>query len=344
MKKLSISIKSPCHESWDEMLPFEKGKFCRSCQKTVVDFTAMSDRQLADFFKQPRANLCGHFHADQLERDLVINKKRIPWVRYFFQFTWPAMVLLLKSCGTKQSWKEQHPTAIFPSTISNKKIVSTSMIETVAGEVLPVPPPRVKVNGFFMCPVVKGDVEIVYDDAIQGEILEEIPSKKSMKKSFTRSLDCHVNKESLLHHDVRDGLPKVVKKPVELFRAPGMNTYKMGGIGIGSNINPSAKKELPPVAPSSQISKEFSDNELLVFPNPVKVGSTLKVTFPLSYDIQDYKVFDAAGKVVVSKQNASENGSTECSITIPGHLSAGIYFLKMTGRGKTMLVKKIIIE
>src|SRR4051794_32739861 len=101
MKKLNLSIPEPCHENWDRMTTDAKGKFCGSCQKSVVDFTTMSDRQLGEFFKKTTGSNCGRFHEDQLHRDIEIPKKRIPWVKYFFQFTWPAFVLFLKSCGLK---------------------------------------------------------------------------------------------------------------------------------------------------------------------------------------------------------------------------------------------------
>src|SRR5687768_17124297 len=98
MKQLNLSIPTPCHENWEQMSQAEKGKFCGACQKTVVDFTEMSDRQLADFFKKPKSNVCGRFNNDQLDREIIIPKKRIPWIKYFFQFTWPAFMLGLKSC------------------------------------------------------------------------------------------------------------------------------------------------------------------------------------------------------------------------------------------------------
>lgn len=107
MKKIHLSIPRPCHENWEAMTPTEKGKFCASCQKTVVDFTSMSDRQIAEFFKKPASSVCGRAHNDQLNRDILIPKKRIPWIKYFFQFTWPAFVLFLKSCGFKEDARGQ---------------------------------------------------------------------------------------------------------------------------------------------------------------------------------------------------------------------------------------------
>lgn len=101
-KSIHLTIPERCHEDWDKMTPVEKGRFCDSCQKQVVDFTKMSDRQVAEFFKQPSTgSLCGRFLVDQLDRDLIIPKKRTPWVRYFFQFAIPAFLLSLKSSQAK---------------------------------------------------------------------------------------------------------------------------------------------------------------------------------------------------------------------------------------------------
>jgi hypothetical protein len=92
-KHIQISIDEPCHENWDEMSTTEKGRFCASCQKQVLDFSGMSDSQVAAFFKKPsNGSVCGRFHNDQLNRDIEIPKKRIPWVRYFFQILLPAFL------------------------------------------------------------------------------------------------------------------------------------------------------------------------------------------------------------------------------------------------------------
>lgn len=101
-KKLQLTIPKPCHEDWEAMTPEEKGRFCGSCQKQVIDFSVMSDRQLAEFFKKPSTgSVCGRFMTDQLDRDIDIPKKRMPWVKYFFQFTIPAFLVSLKTTSAK---------------------------------------------------------------------------------------------------------------------------------------------------------------------------------------------------------------------------------------------------
>lgn len=101
-KRLQLTIHEPCHENWEAMTPAEKGRFCGSCQKQVVDFTRMSDTQVAAFFKKPSTgSVCGRFMEDQLDRQIDIPKKRIPWIRYFFQFAIPAF--LASSKGAAQN-------------------------------------------------------------------------------------------------------------------------------------------------------------------------------------------------------------------------------------------------
>lgn len=95
-KYLSLQIPKPCHENWDKMNPSQQGKFCGSCQKNVIDFTSMSDAQLANFFKRSKGEVCGRFNSEQLETDIFIPKKRIPWVRYFFQIALPAFLFSYK--------------------------------------------------------------------------------------------------------------------------------------------------------------------------------------------------------------------------------------------------------
>ncbi len=81
------------------MIPEEKGRYCGSCKKVVVDFSSMSDAQLMNFFKTPKDAVCGRFGKEQLERDIVIEKKRLPWINYFFGLAFPAFLLSLKSSG-----------------------------------------------------------------------------------------------------------------------------------------------------------------------------------------------------------------------------------------------------
>lgn len=104
--KIQLSISEPCHENWEAMTPDDKGRFCASCQKQVVDFSVMSDRQIAEFFKKPSTgSVCGRFMSDQLERPISAPKKRIPWVKEFFSFFLPALFFSMKASSQQKLGK-----------------------------------------------------------------------------------------------------------------------------------------------------------------------------------------------------------------------------------------------
>lgn len=43
---LHLKIAEPCTENWETMQPEDRGRFCAACQKTVVDLTGLSDKEL----------------------------------------------------------------------------------------------------------------------------------------------------------------------------------------------------------------------------------------------------------------------------------------------------------
>ena len=71
-KRIEIAIPEPCQQRWQDMKPENAGRFCDSCQKTVVDFTAMTDQQIGAYFSNQPKNVCGRFAASQLNRDVAL--------------------------------------------------------------------------------------------------------------------------------------------------------------------------------------------------------------------------------------------------------------------------------
>jgi hypothetical protein len=78
MKKMRISIENPCHEDWQTMTPETQGRFCGACEKTVVDFTTMSDAEILHYFSKPSVEeTCGRFRVEQLSESGT-SKQNIP--------------------------------------------------------------------------------------------------------------------------------------------------------------------------------------------------------------------------------------------------------------------------
>jgi len=77
VKKSSFTLKvnNPCTENWDEMTPADKGRHCAACQKTVIDFTTLTDKEIISFFADyTNDRVCGHFLVSQVDRELTILK------------------------------------------------------------------------------------------------------------------------------------------------------------------------------------------------------------------------------------------------------------------------------
>jgi hypothetical protein len=73
--KIHISIPKPCGENWNKMTSSEKGKFCASCQKDIIDFTSASNREILNYYNQ-NSKVCGRFTGSQLNRNIFIAKEK----------------------------------------------------------------------------------------------------------------------------------------------------------------------------------------------------------------------------------------------------------------------------
>jgi hypothetical protein len=54
------------------MKSVDTGRFCDRCQKTVVDFSGLTDLQVADVLAQPAGSTCGRFRLSQLNRTVHV--------------------------------------------------------------------------------------------------------------------------------------------------------------------------------------------------------------------------------------------------------------------------------
>ena len=66
-----ISIPKPCNQNWNSMSPNKNGRFCNSCDKTVIDFTKMNNPEISKYFSENSNNerICGHFKFNQIETE-----------------------------------------------------------------------------------------------------------------------------------------------------------------------------------------------------------------------------------------------------------------------------------
>ena len=68
-----LKIETPCHEDWTKMSPNKEGRHCGLCDKTVVDFTVMSQEDIANYVTHySKAQICGR---------ILVPKKKEPAIQ-----------------------------------------------------------------------------------------------------------------------------------------------------------------------------------------------------------------------------------------------------------------------
>jgi hypothetical protein len=65
---VTLSIPKPCHENWKDFKSTERGGFCASCQKEVIDFTTWREEEIKQYFMRAAGSSCGKFRPNQLKK------------------------------------------------------------------------------------------------------------------------------------------------------------------------------------------------------------------------------------------------------------------------------------
>jgi CarboxypepD_reg-like domain len=190
-KQLTISIPTPCTEDWNAMTPNQSGKFCASCQKTVVDFSRMSDAEIFNYFDNFSGNTCGRFTEKQLATPFsapMIGKPQNRWA-------WALSALLLPSVLASQTLKRTEIMKIIPPSVFEQKTGENSL--PIKGEVT-----ELGTN----VPLVNVYISIVANEKLigrastddKGIFMIQLPQEFENQK-FTLFFDCNKMEKQVLN-------------------------------------------------------------------------------------------------------------------------------------------------
>src|SRR5581483_12169283 len=74
-QSINLAVPTPCHENWDHMTSNEQGRHCASCNKTVIDFSLYTDKELVEFFKKTEGNVCGRLSTYQISNPIIVTEQ-----------------------------------------------------------------------------------------------------------------------------------------------------------------------------------------------------------------------------------------------------------------------------
>lgn len=148
----------------------DRGAFCHSCQTEVIDFSAMTDREVIEYLEKNKAG-CGRFRKDQLDSKLTIPQVDNGVFRWRVLMLGILPILAFKNAKSTPSHfikMEELPTALFaPKDTSamplTDSIKITGKVQNELGDVLPYANVRfVDTSGKRTMKVTQADLDGVF--------------------------------------------------------------------------------------------------------------------------------------------------------------------------------------
>ncbi len=143
-----ITIPTPCHEDWNQMTSTTTGRFCGSCTKNVVDFTAMMPTEIQQYFTANKSqNICGRFKNEQLETIVIqvpsgVLYSQMSFHKAFLMALFVAMGTSLFSCKDLNGNSQTIGDVVVVDTL-NQNHVTKGVSLPPKKDTIAVPPPLV---------------------------------------------------------------------------------------------------------------------------------------------------------------------------------------------------------
>lgn len=341
-EKTQLLIHNPCHEQWSDMQSNTEGRFCGSCQKTVVDLTMMSDQELLAWFSEGRKNVCGRATEDQLNRDLVPARapKKKGWA-VWWQFLLAGLLVSSEASSQVKPPKETISQA-YDDTARSQIIMgfatflqdqSLRIIDSATQKPLPGASVQVDDEPFYFVADSTGRIMVPLNRIAHASVL------KVSCIGYAHTI-VPVDESWLRTAKVVGLAAQPLELPPAAVRGYG-ETSLMGRLG-GLIAVRTEKFSLRKVIKDTLLCRK---SPLTIYPNPVTKGGSitlsLRMDIPGSYMAQ---LYSGEGMVVESMRIEGVDGTRTELMDIPGTLTAGVYFVRVfhLESGK-MYTEKVVV-
>ncbi|OJW60977.1 MAG: hypothetical protein BGO55_31185 [Sphingobacteriales bacterium 50-39] len=301
------------------MHPNEKGRHCMACQKTVVDFTLMSDTEIIQYFSKASGSVCGRVGSDQLNRKLVVPRppRKSPWIG------WPVLL-----SGLLFTSDEMGPPRVGKTEIHQCERPKLDGLENVIMGTMPV----MRLDTSVIAQV--GERHEVLDSIpvlLQGEIIGydedtvRVASDTIASPYDMRMMDSiGAGVDSVNVHRALMGWSRNVFDTVKQIVADSLAV-------VGLKPRESADR--------NEIKAEAV--EVTVYPNPVLRGASLNLLWKKEVEDGRVNLYNINGALIQSWM--IQGGSTTRTLMMPADIAAGVYVLQVITKdgGYT---RKVVVE
>jgi len=331
-KNIQLQVANPCHENWDKMTETDKGRFCLSCQKEVIDFSIMTDQQILQQISKASGGFCGKFNNGQLNRDIKENKKqRLTWYKYFIHVSLPALLLTNKLSA--QQTRTIGDTIVCTSNqpVRMGKVAATDVASKekfiIEGKVVdeigaPIPGASVKIK--------ETKYGVSADNA--GNFRFEIKDSAKHIKLLVSAVGFETKEIAINQNDNQQNIVLSLRQMV------------LGEMGVVVTRTRKKKPVLQQI--KDTITNICYKESIEVYPNPIHFGSTLNIDFDVK-EIGEYNILvsNISGQPLLQKRImlTSKNHNEQMSLT--QNFSDGLYFVTVQNiSSKKIFTGKILVD
>lgn len=350
-KTLQLSIPEPCHENWADMTPTEKGRFCAACQKEVVDFTNMREAELVAFFRKKKTgSVCGRFNDTQLNTEMTVPPKRIPWARYFFQITLPAFIASGKLMAQGKVVPEYKSNETVITVLAGfakvkEKTSSPRQITTVKGQVIDETGVGIPYASLTNNKTKAGIVA----DSLGNFILKDVHVLEGSEYTVsavgytkTTFFASRINSQTKLQVQLiaDNTLDEVII--ISYGQTKGKTFYT----GAVTKLVEDSLFSIEPRPIAEALAGKVADNKIIVTPNPVLTNKQITIQFNTETTaIYHYSILSMDGRLITSGKKDGTTGLNTITQAIDHRFTAGTYILSLqTGDDKTKQSIKFIVQ
>jgi hypothetical protein len=272
-----IQIQTPCSEDWNAMKPNEKGAFCQSCAKNVLDLTRMSTSEIHSVLRQNQyESICTRIQNRQLD---ALNHEYDRWsrgTRFHMQRAMVASLLIvfgltLFSCTDEQQQKQIRDTQEKLTEIVNQKEQQTNVQSSDS------------VHPFDVFTVDSIDI---LGEVTMGEPDIQIQEEVSQKEEIERiSKMRHVTMGAIAMQTVYTEYVEQIRPVIEYDAAGNQIPTTFSAKAFPNPANEQSTLELGiPVAIDANIFLYSNQGQLI---NPIYSGKIERGTFQQTIDFND---------------------------------------------------------
>jgi hypothetical protein len=305
--QIQVRINNPCSERWEQMTEEGQGRFCAACQKTVNDFTGMSDAEIVRILSTgPNGGTCGRFLPNQLNRALLPESarsaRRLGWWQYLL-----AGLLLSTEVSAQPKARADTVHIRLVDNSNNPVSFATIMIQPRHG----------------------------YQADADGRVTIPRPALRDFDSLTISGIGYATTRVST--SSLTDSEEKIIMVPV--------NTTLGEVVVVGKVItHRRIPKKIAAVLRDTLACVGLVKNSLNVYPNPVTHGAS--VTLSLRVDDRGTytaQLFSLSGVLKESMEINVDQKSSEVLMDIPSTLTAGAYFVRLSNSSTQKVYTKELL-